>query len=281
MVPKIPFFHPLQVVTPLLLLPILSNQASSNQNAFGCRDNANVMLLSCTNNSLQQCISSSDSSSLICPHQNLDRNDHVKAHSYKVGDDSSDFGTDCTSSDESAMVDAGDSSFPIPNSSKPSPRSSFEVSKILLSKGHAMIGPVGNLHLGSPERGDISRRGNTAKCIGTRSSTMAVKALRLLQPAKGANEGDGNGSGCFVRHKKAQRQDTATNTVVTNSVVIPPEMMECLNKTEWRQIKSLLGKMKTALYYFRGRSCQGKRPKAGCSSLQQKLPTTIISVSLT
>jgi hypothetical protein len=32
---------------------------------------------------------------------------------------------------------------------------------------------------------------------------------------------------------KAQRPDTATNTVVTNSVVIPPEMMECLNKTEW------------------------------------------------
>ena len=73
---------------------------------------------------------------------------------------------------------------------------------------------------------------------------MAVKALRLLQPAKGANEGDGNGSGCFVRHKKAQRRDTVTNTVVTNSVVIPPEMTECLNKTERRQIKSLLGKTK-------------------------------------
>jgi hypothetical protein len=48
---------------------------------------------------------------------------------------------------------------------------------------------------------DILWRGNTDKRIGTRSSTMAVKALRLLQPAKGANEGDGNGSGCFVRHK--------------------------------------------------------------------------------
>jgi hypothetical protein len=87
---------------------------------------------------------------------------------------------------------------------------------------------------GSPERGDVSRRGNTAKPIGTRSSTMAMKALRLLQPAKGANEGDGNGSGCFVRQKKAQRRDTATNTVVTNSVVIPLEMTECLNKTERR-----------------------------------------------
>jgi hypothetical protein len=179
------------------------------------------------------------------------------------------------------MVDAGDSSFPIPNLFKPSPRSSFKVSNVPLSKGWAMIGPVVNLHLGSPERRDILRRGNTAKRIGTRSSTMAVKALRLLQPAKGANEGNGNGSGCFVRHKKAQRQDTATNTVITNSVVIPPEMTECLNKTEQRQMKSLLGKTKVALYYFHGRSCQGKQPKAGCSSLQQKLPTTIILVWLT
>jgi hypothetical protein len=62
---------------------------------------------------------------------------------------------------------------------------------------------------------------------------MAVKALRLLKPAKGANEGEGKGSGCFGMHKKAQRRDTTTNTVVTNSVVIPPEMTECLNKTEW------------------------------------------------
>jgi hypothetical protein len=192
------------------------------------------MLLSCTNNSLQQRISSSDSSSLIGPHQNLDHNAHAKAHSYEVGDDSSDFGTDCTSSNESAMVDAGDFSFPIPYLFKPSPRLSFEVSNIPLSKGWAMIGPVGNLHLGCPETGNILQRGNTAKCIGTQSSTMAVKALRLLQPGKGANEGDGNGSGHFVRHKKAQRQDTVTNTVVTNSVVIPPEMMECLNKTEQR-----------------------------------------------
>jgi hypothetical protein len=149
------------------------------------------------------------------------------------------------------MVDAGDSSFPIRNSFKPNPRSSFEVSNVPLSKGQAMIGPVGNLHLGSPERGDISRRGNTAERIGTRSSTMAVKALRLLQPAKGANEGDGNGSGFFVRHKKAQRRDTATNTVVTNSVVIPLEMTECLNKTERRQIKSLLGKTKAWTIEYR------------------------------
>jgi hypothetical protein len=89
---------------------------------------------------------------------------------------------------------------------------------------------------------------------------MAMKPLRLLQPAKGANEGDGNGSGCFVRHKKAQRRDTGTNTVVTNSVVIPPEMMECLNKTEQRQIKSLLGKAKAWTIEYRCppfRQCSG------------------------
>jgi hypothetical protein len=60
-------------------------------------------------------------------------------------------------SNESASVDAGDTSIPMPNLFKPSPRSSFEVSNILLSNGHAMTtGPVVNLHLGSPERGDIS-----------------------------------------------------------------------------------------------------------------------------
>jgi hypothetical protein len=94
----------------------------------------------------------------------------------------------------------------MPNSFKPSPRLSFEVSNVRLSKGRAMTtGPVVNLHLGSPERGDVSQRGSTAKRIGTRSSTMPVKALRLLQPAKGANEAYGNGSGRFAKHKKAPR----------------------------------------------------------------------------
>jgi hypothetical protein len=40
--------------------------------------------------------------------------------------------------DESASVDAGDPSIPMPNWFKPSPRSSFDVSNIPLSKGHAM-----------------------------------------------------------------------------------------------------------------------------------------------
>jgi hypothetical protein len=31
---------------------------------------------------------------------------------------------------------------------------------------------------------------------------MAVKALQLLQPAKGENEGYGNGSGHFAKHKQ-------------------------------------------------------------------------------
>jgi hypothetical protein len=108
----------------------------------------------------------------------------------------------------------------MPNWFKPSPRSSFDVSNIPLSKGHAMTTwPVVNFHLGSPERGDVSWRGSTAKRIGTRSSTMAVKALRLLQPAKGANEGYRNGSGHFAKHKKAPRRGTVINTVITNSLV--------------------------------------------------------------
>jgi hypothetical protein len=45
----------------------------------------------------------------------------------------------------------------MPNSFKPSPRLSFEVSNVPLSKGRAMTtGPVVNLHLGSPERGDVT-----------------------------------------------------------------------------------------------------------------------------
>jgi hypothetical protein len=155
---------------------------------------------------LQQRISSSDSSSLIGLRRNLECNAHAKANSYKIGDDSSEVGNDRTtsSSDESVNVNASNSSFPMPNSFKPSPRSSLEVSNVLLSKGYAMTtGSVVNLHLGFPVRGDVLQRKSTAKCIGTRSSTMAVKALRLLQPGKGANEGKGNHSGCFGKHKKA------------------------------------------------------------------------------
>jgi hypothetical protein len=129
---------------------------------------------------LQQCISSSNSSSLIGLHHNPECNACRKANSYTVGNDSLEVGNDCfsCSSDKSASVDAGDPSIPMPNLFKPSPRSSFEVSNIPLSNGRAMTtGPVVNLHLGFPKRGDVSQRGYTAKRIGTRSSTMAVKAL--------------------------------------------------------------------------------------------------------
>jgi hypothetical protein len=131
-------------------------QPSSNRNAFGHSDDTDVMLLSRTNNSLQQHISSSDSSLLIGLRRNPERNARAKANSYKVGDDSSEVGNDCfsCSSDESASVHGGDPSIPMPNSLKPSPRSSFEVSNIPLSNGHAMTtGPVVNLHLGSPKEG--------------------------------------------------------------------------------------------------------------------------------
>jgi hypothetical protein len=206
------------------------------------------MLLSRTNNSLQQRISSSDSSSLIGLRCNPECNARVKANSYKVGNCFS------CSSDESASVDAGDPSIPMPNLFKPSPRSSFKVSNVPLSNGCSMTtGPVVNLHLGSPERGDVSQRGSTAKRIGTRSSTMAVKALWLLQPAKGKNEGYGNVSGHFAKHKKAPRWGTVINTVITNSLVIPPEITECLNKSEWKQIKLLLGKTASIIL------CMGRR----------------------
>jgi hypothetical protein len=71
---------------------------------------------------------------------------------------------------------------------------------------------------------------------------MAVKALRLLWPAKGVYEAKGKGSSNTAKHKKAQRQDTGNI-----SVVIPPVMTECLNKTERKQIKLLLRKRKLAL----------------------------------
>jgi hypothetical protein len=92
---------------------------------------------------------------------------------------------------------------------------------------------------------------------------MAVKALRLLQPGKCANEGKGNHSGCFGKHKKAPSRHTGTNTVVTNSVVIPLEIMECLNKSEHKQIKSLLGKMKAALYYSWGEDYNDNPKRVG------------------
>jgi hypothetical protein len=84
---------------------------------------------------------------------------------------------------------------------------------------------------------------------------MAVKALRLLQPAKGANEAKGKGYCRTAKHKKARRQDTANSYVV-----IPPEMMECLNKTEHKQIKLLLER-KSQHYIMHGERSTMRIPK--------------------
>jgi hypothetical protein len=45
--------------------------------------------------------------------------------------------------------------------------------------GQSIIGPVLNLHLAAPPRGDGLQRTSTPKNIATQSSIMAVKALRL------------------------------------------------------------------------------------------------------
>jgi hypothetical protein len=53
------------------------------------------------------------------------------------------------------------------------------------------------------------------------------------------------------------------NTVITNSLVIPPEITECLNKSERKQIKSLLGKTQPALYYAWGEDYNDNLKKVG------------------
>jgi hypothetical protein len=82
-------------------------------------------------------------------------------------------------------------------------KSSFKVSSQLLL-GCSMIGPVVNLPLAAPPNGDGSRI-SSSKCIMEWSLTMAVKALRLLQPAKGANNSEGKGSCFTAKQKKEQR----------------------------------------------------------------------------
>jgi hypothetical protein len=51
--------------------------------------------------------------------------------------------------------------------------------------------------------------------------------------------------------------------VVSNSLVIPPEITECLNKSEQKQIKSSLGKTQPALYYAWGEDYNNNLKKAG------------------
>ncbi len=102
-----------------------------------------------------------------------------------------------------------------------------------------MIGHVVNLPLTCfpSTRGDgLQRISSTPKCFAKQSLTMSVKALWLLWLEKGANDAEGKVSCHTAKHKKAQRWDTGTS-----SVVIPLEMTECLNKMEQKQIKFLLG----------------------------------------
>ncbi len=68
-----------------------------------------------------------------------------------------------------------------------------------------------------------------------------------------ANDDDANDA-----NESSQRQDTGTS-----SVVIPPKMTECLNKTEHKQIKLLLGKKKLALCYAWGEEYYENPKNAG------------------
>jgi hypothetical protein len=45
--------------------------------------------------------------------------------------------------------------------------------------------------------------------------------------------------------------------------VIPLEITECLNKSEWKQIKLLFGKTEPALYYTWGEDYNDNLKKAG------------------
>ncbi len=77
-------------------------------------------------------------------------------------------------------------------------------------------------------------------------------------PANGVNNGKGKSSHHITKHKKAQRWDTGTS-----SVVIPPQMMECLNKTECKQIQLLLWYKMPALYYAWGEEYYENPKNAG------------------
>jgi hypothetical protein len=79
-----------------LLVVIITKAVGSTSNAINDCVNCNasggsdhdIMLLSCTNKSLQP--SASDASSFIGPRCNLEHNTHLKVNRYDVGEDSSD-----------------------------------------------------------------------------------------------------------------------------------------------------------------------------------------------
>ena len=219
--------------------------ASSRIPAAGGGGGSDVLSVPSAMDSQQPLVSSSDSSSFIGPRRNPERTARSKVSSYEFGDYTSDRDIDCSSSDESVSSALADDSFSAPpHSVIPSSRSLFKVSNNPLSSGRAFLGAVENLPLGSPETGPVSRRSTTSMRIGTRPSTTAVKALGLLRPSNRSNDGQGKGSGRPAKHNKIHRHG-----VVTSSVAIPPEMIQCLNKSEKKQIKSLLRNAKPAIYY--------------------------------
>ncbi len=188
---------------------------SNNHNAVGGSDD-DIMSLSFSNQLMQPNVSASNSSSFIGPHCNPECNAYSKVKRYDIGEHSSDGKNEWFTSNKcvSSVVCSSGSITPKPHSFKSISKLSFNVSRQLVS-GCSMIGPVVNLPLAAPApRGDSSQRTSTPKHIATWSLTMAVKALRLLWPAKGANDAKGKGSHCTPMHKKAQRWDTGTSSVV-------------------------------------------------------------------
>jgi hypothetical protein len=240
--PKMP------IMKPTTIMPLMAMKVASI--CDGTHSKEYYTLLSCTNQSLQPNVSASESSLFIGPHRNPQQNARSKVKSYDIGEEPSDGENKCSISDEHvSSVGGGSGSITSrPDSFKSITKSSFDGVSRQPVLGQSIIGPVLNLHHAAPPREESLKRNLGApKNIATRSSTMAVKALRLLQPAKGANEAKGKGYCRTDKIKTAQRQDTGNR-----SVVIPPAMMECLNKTEHKQIKLLLGKKKPALYYAWG-----------------------------
>jgi hypothetical protein len=81
----------------------------------------------------------------------------LKVNRYDIEEHSSDGEDDRNTSDDSvsSVVGSSDSIPPKPHSLKSSTKSSFEVSTQPLS-GHSMIGPVVNLPVATPPKGDGS-----------------------------------------------------------------------------------------------------------------------------
>jgi hypothetical protein len=122
----------------------------------------------------------------ISPHCNPKQNAHSKVKRYDIGEDSSDGENEFFSFDEcvSSVVGGSWSITSKPDLFKSITKTCFNGLSRQPVLGRSIIGPVLNLHLAAPPRGDGSWRTSTPKNIVTQSLTMAVKALRLLWPAK-------------------------------------------------------------------------------------------------